>query len=1618
MFKRVTSLTTAFLLALTLFPFGYQTGNNANSIIHAAQSIIGEEASEVAETNKFDYALYLPFDTDMKDYSSNPLQVEAKGQPYLETGKVGKGAHLSSKWTWVNGRWDETNYQDYLKLGNPEKLQFGVETDFTIAFWIKSDPVSGDPVIISNKDWSDGNNTGYAIALVGSNLKWNYNTEYGEGTEHQISNVADGNWHHIAISHDRKNGIVDFYKDGSNVSNTSIEVDKGSIDTELSINIGSDGTGDYNQVNTFLLDEFKILKQTVTTEQVATELAAINLLDSKLKDIQIDGKSIENFDPLKYEYEFEYDVESRLDVPQITFEKVNETANVDVIGAEQITVGNNVVKIIVEASGSKTIYTINIRQYASSDYALYLPFDMDMQDYSPNKLEVGTVGNPWVEKGKIGNSVVLDSHWKWLDWQWPDWSYHHYLKLGKPENLQFGDNTDFTIAFWIKSDPVEGDPVIVSNKDWGNGDNRGYAVALVGSSLKWNYKTEYGARADYQITEVADGNWHHIAIVHNRSEGYAHLYKDGEHIEKVSLEGSSGTIDSGLDTNIGSDGTGDYNQVNRFMLDNFKIMRKAISLEDLKRDYEKESAITNADSFQAKLSLIGAKHAVEGTDLRYQLDLRSLYTEQYIDKIDVEISYDPASFEFIEASNAENLKNNKETGTLSLELKGHSTYNNQNELEFAQSTISELKFTVIAEAGTSDITVNNAKFYANSHEIAGELLTKDIQVTIHPKAKSDRNKDGHITISDIVAGKVQGWTTDELKNIAAELTYKPYKRVVVIGIDGVGVSVHQNAPYWDWSGAQKEAVGKRLNIPNIRGIIESGAASYTAQATVPTSSSPNWGSMLNGVGYEKHRIDNDMTTIYRYKEDWAYPSILKKLRDELPSSKLAVFATWKNIIYGHYEPSVGVENYSGIDSDDKTIELFEEYVKAGKAYDSSLMFFQLDAMDGVGHSKGFYTKEYYEELTNMDKQVGKIYDTLKVNELLEDTLIVLVTDHGGGEEKEDGTLGRERDHGQNTVLAKTVFVAANGRTVENDSKTGEEKILTGGATRDLPATILTALGFDAKHGDAQVIDGMFMPQAKLNKEDMPDLILSKVYDNKKEKVTSLEVMVDGIEKAGAYIEALDILIDTQSMKVDSIELMDGIELLHEDRSNGKVHLVLMANEAIVANEPMIKLNVLAEDSENVEITQAMFATAAKREVMPNLKVVDENQPGEVEVKSITVTSVNDVKEITTKGGTLQLTANVAPDNATKKEVKWTVSDTDLATISADGKLTAKANGTITVTATATDGSNVAGKLVIVISGQEQVSEDVKVTEVVISSANDVKEITTKDGTLQLTANVTPNNATKKEVKWTVSDTNRATISADGKLTAKSNGTVTVTATATDGSNVAGKLVIVISGQSTSSNGGGGAYPPYNPEVKPTPIEEDTDDKDGENETPTKPTDPELPMPEFSDLAGHWAQEAIMQAVQKGMIKGYTNLTIKPNAVVTREEFVVMLMRTLQVEKQVTTKATQFTDAKEISDWSKDAIAEAVQLGIVNGYTDGSFRPKAEISRAEMAKLIVQALQLSDVTVDHVTTPFADDKEIADWAKPYVAIAAQYELIKGKGQNQFVPNVAATRAEAIVMLLRM
>ncbi|WP_189015113.1 S-layer homology domain-containing protein [Paenibacillus marchantiophytorum] len=171
---------------------------------------------------------------------------------------------------------------------------------------------------------------------------------------------------------------------------------------------------------------------------------------------------------------------------------------------------------------------------------------------------------------------------------------------------------------------------------------------------------------------------------------------------------------------------------------------------------------------------------------------------------------------------------------------------------------------------------------------------------------------------------------------------------------------------------------------------------------------------------------------------------------------------------------------------------------------------------------------------------------------------------------------------------------------------------------------------------------------------------------------------------------------------------------------------------------------------------------------------------------------------------------------------------------------------------------------------------------------------------------------------------------------------------------------------------------------------------------------------ISDIFEHWAEANIKQAISSGIVAGYPDDTFKPNHTVTRAEFAVMLMNTLKPEGAGV--ATTFSDSGEIGAWAQKAVAQAVQASIINGNEDGTFRPNAEVTRAEMAVMIARAMNLSIEA--NAATDFADDKDIPTWAKGSVANVKRAGIVQGKDANQFAAQDHATRAEAVTILLKM
>ena len=159
--------------------------------------------------------------------------------------------------------------------------------------------------------------------------------------------------------------------------------------------------------------------------------------------------------------------------------------------------------------------------------------------------------------------------------------------------------------------------------------------------------------------------------------------------------------------------------------------------------------------------------------------------------------------------------------------------------------------------------------------------------------------------------------------------------------------------------------------------------------------------------------------------------------------------------------------------------------------------------------------------------------------------------------------------------------------------------------------------------------------------------------------------------------------------------------------------------------------------------------------------------------------------LTSKGQSYQLSASVSPSNASNKSVKWTSGNPKVATVSSSGKVTAVANGNTTITATAADGSGKKDICAVTVNIPKPADPTptptpsvVKVSSVSLNPSS--LSLTKKGQTAQLSASVSPSNATNKSINWSSSNSNVATVS-NGVVTAVGNGSATITATAADGS---------------------------------------------------------------------------------------------------------------------------------------------------------------------------------------------------------------------------------------------
>ena len=174
---------------------------------------------------------------------------------------------------------------------------------------------------------------------------------------------------------------------------------------------------------------------------------------------------------------------------------------------------------------------------------------------------------------------------------------------------------------------------------------------------------------------------------------------------------------------------------------------------------------------------------------------------------------------------------------------------------------------------------------------------------------------------------------------------------------------------------------------------------------------------------------------------------------------------------------------------------------------------------------------------------------------------------------------------------------------------------------------------------------------------------------------------------------------------------------------------------------------------------------------------------------------------------------------------------------------------------------------------------------------------------------------------------------------------------------------------------------------------------------------------FEDAKGHWAEEAINQLAERGIIKGYPNGLAHPDEIITRAEFSVLVARTLELsEPQEENVIIRFTDLT--GHWSEKDVEALIIAGIIQKDDFGSkFLPDEPITRMEMIRMLVRSIGRGSHDLSCTCAlGFLDESQLADEQKVYVCTGKHYHIIDGYPDGTVRPGNDATRGEAFEMLV--
>ena len=198
--------------------------------------------------------------------------------------------------------------------------------------------------------------------------------------------------------------------------------------------------------------------------------------------------------------------------------------------------------------------------------------------------------------------------------------------------------------------------------------------------------------------------------------------------------------------------------------------------------------------------------------------------------------------------------------------------------------------------------------------------------------------------------------------------------------------------------------------------------------------------------------------------------------------------------------------------------------------------------------------------------------------------------------------------------------------------------------------------------------------------------------------------------------------------------------------------------------------------------------------------------------------------------------------------------------------------------------------------------------------------------------------------------------------------------------------------------------------RPPDDDDDDDDDDRDDRDDDLIEEPDYIIP---GLDGHWAHDCILALIQNDVLDPDSERRIRPDDYITRAEAAVLMGRALKLEESEETN-TGYVD--NVPTWARGYVIATSEAKVFKGYPGNIFKAYGNITREEMTAVLIRAFRensTSDIRLD-----FTDEADIADWAYGNVAKSVEDGIVIGYENNTFRPKAYMTRAEAFTIVCKL